>query len=480
MNKMKRILALLFVVVLTVSVFSSCKNKGNGTTTTEPETSGGSVSPKPSLVEELLPKTDYGAKEFKIITMEGYNETGHLIQNEDSSNAIDEVAFKRTCYINERFNVQLQLIQTNDLVRDVKLSYTNNDQLYNLIYPHPTTGITTLMTEGLLADLNTFNDLHLKREWWNQSQVENYTTNHKLYLGVSDYTITGQGFVGLVYNKEAYAAFEFQDDLYQMVKNGKWTIEALTQLVAAADNNTNEAERTSYGLIFHSGYTARWMYALGENILEKKDNSFVRGFSTTQMVKIADKLDALVNDRPNVLVMNADNATFHSTPMWTSFASGESLFLTYDIGVLYPMLSELSFEIGYLPLPILGETPDEDYRVICAGGLLGIPSDTEDAVMSSVILEALSIYSYEQLRPTFYNTILNGRLSSNMADAQMLDFLHSKKFFDFGYTLDANGDAIFMLSRCVITDQRPDSVAGYIVSNKDLLDAIKDLANNIK
>ncbi len=481
MNRSKRILILLCALMLTLSVFASCsKNKGDGSgTTAAPQNPSMTPSDEASLIEALLPETNYGGKEIKIITMEGYNTTGHLVQTEMTSDAVNRVAFDRTTYINERYDVVITLVENDNLVRDVKLSHDDGDKEYHLIYPHPTSGITTLMTEGLLCDLRSFDNLHLDREWWNQSQVENYTTNGKLYLGVSDYTITGQGFAGLVYNKEVYEAQAFTEDIYKIVMDGNWTIDLMIQMVEQANIDLNGAEGNAYGLIFHKGYAERFMYALGENILTKEDGKFVRGLTTKQMPTIAEKLHSLINNRPNVLVMNADNATFPLTQMWTSFASGNSLFLTFDIGVLYPMLNDLSFDVGYLPLPKLGESADEDYRVVCGGGLIGIPSDTEDAEMSSVILEALSIYSYEELRPAYYDSILNGKLATNADDGEMLEFLHSKKFFDFGYTLDANGDAKHMLARCVIDDQDPGTVAGYIVSNKPLLDAIKDLANTI-
>lgn len=164
--------------------------------------------------------------------------------------------------------------------------------------------------------------------------------------------------------------------------------------------------------------------------------------------------------------------------MWKIFSSGHSLFVTFDLGALYILLRDLDFEKGFLPLPKL-DTNQADYQVFCGAGFLGIPALAKDTEASSILLEALSYYSYKNLRTKFFDAILQGRLSKEPEDYEMLELMHEKKVFDVGYTLDQSGVAAQILQTVVVENKRT-SVSVYLRNKGNEIRQLEEIANELK
>ena len=94
-----------------------------------------------------------------------------------------------------------------------------------------------------------------------------------------------------------------------------------------------------------------------------------------------------------------------------------------------------------------------------------------------MVLESLSIYSYEYMRPEFFNTILLGRLSENQNDYEMLEYLHNNKFYDFGVTFDETGVAKNLLYRVLFSYNDVRAVTTYMRGHAGELQEVVDSAN---
>ena len=116
--------------------------------------------------------------------------------------------------------------------------------------------------------------------------------------------------------------------------------------------------------------------------------------------------------------------------------------------------------------------------MLCASGFSGIPALAPDVGQSAVILEILSRYSYREMRPTFFEAILQGRLADEPEDYEMLELMHAKKYFDFGVTLDAEEQVKNILYN-VVVDGQSRNISGYMRAKRADFDRLAELANNI-
>ena len=475
----KKWLSMLLCLLLAMTMLlTGCGEQNTGDPETKPETESAdeTVAEEDPLVT-LLPDTQYNS-EFVIFSANGDG----LVSFEEDGEPINSKIVERTLYLEERFKLAMSSTASGS-VDQIKTSHMAGGGEFDLIWPHPTDGIVDLMISGVLADLHDMEYQYLDQPWWNQSQVENYTANGKLYLGVNDMTITWQSLLGLVYNRDKYKDYGFEDDLHDVAMAKDFTVEYLETMLMNCQTDVNgegESSIAEYGLLFQTNSSRRWMWALGERILNKNsDGVFEVALKADSLTKMCSALYGLLYESGDVLVeATGPNATFPSSNLWTTFESGRALMTTFNIGSLYPLLRELDFDIGYLPLPKLNDE-QEDYLVVEASGMIAIPAVPRNLEMSSAVLEAFAIISYQDLRPTFFDVILMGRLSENPDDYEMLEFLHSSKFYDIGFTLDSNEDALGIINAVVVDKKAPDSAAIYLRSKKNLIDAIATLANTI-
>lgn len=84
----------------------------------------------------------------------------------------------------------------------------------------------------------------------------------------------------------------------------------------------------------------------------------------------------------------------------------------------------------------------------------------------------------------FFNSILLGRLSEKPDDYDMLNYLHSIKIFDFGFTFDAtNRIASNILYNVVITGKQNNAsraISAYLRGQKGYFDKLLESANSVE
>ena len=477
---MKKSFSIICLILAMLMLLSACQNDKpdigeSEHTETDLPTEGDNFS---------LPNVKYGGETFKILSVTDYNDRHYLVRDEYEGDAITDTVVERTAYIEETYDVELEFVGQNNPVDVISNSHMGGGKEFDMIDPHPTEGIATLFTEGLLSDLRSLQYVSVEEPWYNQSETSGYTVDGKLYLAVSDLTLTGQNFAGLVYNKDLYHSLgEPLGDLYQLVDDGAWTLEKLLTLSETFGSDVNSDDiydaNDQYGLVYHYGYTSNYMYGAGQHVLRKNDEGvFELAFNNQTLTKVAESLNGTLYGAGNhTFVGAALVSTFPSSDLWKIFSRGDALCLTFDFGGLYTLLRDLTFRKGYLPMPKYDET-QKDYEILCGAGFVGIPALVKNSEMSAVILEAMSYYSYKNLRPEFFESILMGKLAYDPADYKMLELMHEHKVFDIGYTLDSSGVATWILGATVI-ENKSTAVTAYMRGKKNQLNEIVNMANSL-
>lgn len=481
MKRFLKFTSLTLVLLMLVGVFSACgkkKDKGDdtGSGTTEAVTTA-----EVDVVAEYPTHPEWDQTEFHFLTDAGYNKERHFIDHEIDGDPIMDVSVARTLYIEENYKVDMIIHEDANLVTLIRNDFAAGGGSYDLIFPHPTSGMTALLTEGCFANFLDYSDvLTLDGAWYNSQQINDYTVNGKLYLMVSDYTILGQGMVGLVYNKEMYANYGFDLDLYALAKDGEWTYETMLTLLKPFESASDEGEDNKvYGLTLHEGYLNSWTAAFGESTLVKNaDGVYEMGYNTQRLSNIADSLYSLCWESNAVARGVCNNATYEQSVMFQNFKSGKALLTTYDVGGLYSLLRDVDFKIGILPTPKYDTDTQSEYRTLCASGGIALPAGGKDLEKSAIIFEALSRYSYRDLRPAYFEKILLGRLSESAQDYEMLEFIHNHKYFDIALTCQEAGDLSGII-RTVVVESQSKNISGYLRRKANVVTQLVDFVNTI-
>lgn len=413
-----------------------------------------------------------------------YTTNGVVYEDTIAGDPIMEQEYKRTLAFEEKYNCSVfsSGVTSQDVYSGLEAMQRMQSTDYDLVYPHPTDAICTMMTSGFFKDLNTVETMDLESEWYNQRQVSNYQTNGKLYLAASDITVTGQAFFAIVYNRANVAKYQFETSVKELVEAGNWTVETFNEMIAMTEfAGDNEDGTQIYGFSFNDVAIGRWIWALGGNILTKNsEGEFISGMTKNKVLSLANALHKLINTHGStVTVEGFANAGISSSNLYKYFTAGKSVFIMFDIGSNFTYLRDVEFEKGYAPLPKLDKA-QPDYYVNCASGLMAIPAVTTSFEESGLMFEFYARYSHVNLLPTFFETILGGRLSEFPEDYEMLNFLHSKKTFDVGYTLDEKGIFLNLLKLPVVTNKSPDAAAIILSSKSKDMKEILEIANDIE
>ena len=283
-------IALLLSVVTLLSV--SCGKKEPEET---PASTGGSNDPLASV-----PSADFD-RDFTILSAnycKGWSAAG--VKYEDvAGDPIAETIYKRTLAFEEKYNTTIYTtgVDPDSVYQGMYSSNMAGDPAYDLVLPHPTEGLATMMLNGWFSNLNEISSIDLSGDCYNQSQIENYMSNNKLYIATSDMIVTGQSFIALVYNRKLMENYSFEEDVQKLVMDKKWTMEKMNEMIAVTEfGGDNSDGSQTYGLAFNSASIGRWMYAMGESILVKsEDGTFEAGCNSTKMTDIAGKLNTLLN-----------------------------------------------------------------------------------------------------------------------------------------------------------------------------------------
>ena len=483
---MKKIVSVICLLMVCLLLVCSC-------TTTPPDTeeptddgevtTAGEKDPDDTgelSMEEAMPTYPKITREMTILHIGEERVLDSSYNPHQNGDAIDIVNYEAMQYIGELYNVDIIRRWQPKAEEVLQIQHFGGDT-DDVVTPHPTDGIVALMTQGILANLLEMDHLNLEADWWSQDQIKNFTTVGKLYVGVSDAAVWSQGINAFIYNKNLYEDLQFEDDVYKLVDDGKWTFEKLYEMISQSSSDTMGDESTKrFGLCMWENATTGWVYAMGERILDKnEDGSFSLGYNVDGLETVASQvLKLTVNQKDNILRGTEYNGTIAKSKIWQTFKEGRALFMNFDVS-LYTMFYDLQdFKFGFLPTPKLNEEQD-NYMAFTAAGFYAIPAAAENLEHSAIILEAYSVYSHYEMLPTYFNEILLGRLSEQPEDYRMLELIHKSKVYDLGYTLDEGGDARTFLATAMKT-QNAKSAVVFLRQNESLLNSLVEFANTLE
>lgn len=495
-SKKARALALLLGMLMLFACFAtSCANddeddpQNTQQTTTAPKVDDGDDE-KEANIESWLPIRDYGVAggvgQVNYLIYDTYANKYMLVQHEDSEDPLRSQAYSRTQKVEEKFNIYLNVLEETDCAGKLQASVMGQGGEYDIIYPAPGQQMT-MLENNLLTDLMTYENIHTDEPWWNQS-VETFTFNDRLYFAAADYSICGQGLVGLIYNRDLFKDLQLDRkyDINKLVEDKEWTMEVLREIAMQHGDDLNNDDKytldDSYGMIYQNYHTNGYYWSMGGTVVTKDENgNYDLSISLDRCSKMADALYDLVYSSDNkVYVMpNCSWSQFETSDGWKAYKKGDSLFMSFEFGALFTCLQSVSFDLGYAPLPLL-DTDQEDYYSLCGAGFFMIPKKSSDPERNSIILEALCIDSYANFRPTFFKTVLLGRLANMEEDYAMLERLHESKVYDLGYSMAQGGSNSILASVIESKNKQIASmVRGHWSDMKKIIENIDDLCEGL-
>lgn len=444
MKKTTRLLAAILAVA-SVSVFAaSCAEKadkddaGSVTTAEIAETMPEEeIDPRLLLSDNIPDDVKFGGDDFVVLCQEGHEDDIYI--EEMSGDIVEDTIFQRNQEIAGRFDIKFvdEFSDYSSMSTKMKNSITAGDDYYDLILHHCVqAGLDSL--NGLFANWYDVEYMDFTAPWYPQFSIKDLTINNRMYITVSDLTISCIENTYCMYYDKVYADNWNITDLYTTVNNGEWTIDKLIELTKDVYEDTNGNGKSDKEDFFGYNGNCRsnavtYLWAFNQPIIEIDDEyNFEIVFNSQKTMDILDKVRVLFWEDQGSYVSDEHGGGAEA------FKNGHGIFLTGTMGNATGMLREYENDYGIIPYPKWDEAQDA-YRTMSDGNfdVVLIPITVNDTAKVGAVAHALGCYSYKYVIPNYYDIALKVKGTRDEESVAILDMILDGRVIDFAYCYDA-------------------------------------------
>lgn len=486
----KRVLAAILAAMMLVPTLASCSESNAGTNTDE--TKGASADTnnvgaeetvpeeeltdlqKRQLISDDLPDTKWDGAEFRVYTSNASfaDYEGEIVAEEITGDACNDAVYNRNIKIEDRFDVKIAVSSDSapqDMPRTLSQSGTDD---YHVVAFYDYVASTPITNEALLSWTETPYQ-NLEKPWHNKLANDGATVNNRLYAICSDLSYTSMTFTHTFFaNLDLLDQYGYQrDDLYNMVLEGKWTIDNFVSMIESMYKDTNGDGKADKDDVYGFGYSIWnpadvWFTAFGGQMVSiNSEGKLDITFMNDKTISIMEKLFSFHFDFQgyNSLATQYDEETY--------FVSDKLVFAPMRFQAAYTDLRDMEAEYTMLPYPKWDEAQEAYYtNADDKFSVFGLPMPSYNNLeFVSMIFEALCAESYKTVYPAYYDTALKGKYSTDKVTAEIVDLTMAGRKFDFAFQF---GTTIFMripyMLRDLLQDQNPNISSAYKKIQKPL------------
>ena len=420
--KKSRTTAFLLLLAILLSACGQGAGDGKETTSSSGDTSDTAEETTGNDLYSDLPTGDYGGAEFNIFntTMGWANSTLDL--ESMTGDVLDDAMYQRTRKVEDNLGVKINVTEMEiwgGAPNHVKSVIMAGDGSYDAIYMSALEA-APMMSENLFHDLYDVKELNFDKPWWDTRTRKYYEIDGQLFMAHGDAQINYyEGLWSIYFNKQ------FIDDLkldspYDLVRDGKWTMDAMkTQMSAATkdlDGNGKMDQNDRFGCISHDGSALAFLHGCDERGIEIVNGKYAFN-------NVDDRMFDVITAIQNNIFTNKEEMLRVDDK--TLFVSGHSLFYGEVLGNA-KVLRGMDTDFGIIPFPKYDEAQENYVSYISPASvalLLPVSLNDEQLSRSATVMENFNALSYETVLPAYYDITLTGKSLRDNESSEMLNIM---------------------------------------------------------
>lgn len=471
---------LLAALTLVPAVMTSCGGDETTTTDIKADTGTNAVTEAITepvdaldarvLVDDGVETVDYNGAPFRIVTSDGQTEYYWL--EAETGEVVDDAIFRRNSRVSERFNIDLQVTFDEgyrDSSNHIVSLVSAGDDAIELVAMHA-------VECGLLGLQNYFYNwyniphINFDQPWWSESSKNDLSYNGVAPVAVGDFVLSALASTYCTFYNKTLAADYDLPDMYQVVRDGKWTIDYLVKTTKDIYNDVNGNSQVDaedfYGFASDTrSNTDTYLWAFDNPIFTRKNNKPVYSYKTE---KINDIVAKLVDTFTSYQGITTDFGA-----SWNYgrdiFAESRAIFANAMLKHSLTALADMKDDFGFLPYPKWDEA-QEEYHTLVDGShqALAVPTTVVNTDMVGAVTEVLNAESWKTVIPAYYDVALKVKATRDNESVEMIDMVANSRKFDFGYIYDGWEGASFILSG-LISSKDTDFESTYAKKEKAIV-----------
>ena len=457
--KKNRILSLLLAALMLVSVtaLAACSDSGkkpDDTTaapsvtnpaevTTVPEET---TAPDPTLIDDLPTDVRFEGETFNVLSHDHAAsaiawQVIDIYTEEENGERINDAVYARNLAMEERFGVKVTQ-QLESTPADVMRLAINSGSDEISVYQTTVQNQASAATNGWILNLLKLDYLDFDKAWWDKSANDSLSFDGRMFYAIGDSQINAlRATWAVFFNKKLIGDVAEIPNLYDVVREGKWTIDLLKQYGQMIEQDVDgdgqmtwkPGESTDiFGLGLQNEVALPLLLGTGEKIIQIKDGAVEYNLNSDRIMNAMEAIwNFLTQDK--TWIVNANNYSYSN--LWIEF---RNLFMQDQMGFFMGHLStpvliagEMQSDFGILPFPKVFEEQNGYYSTFQYNNAhaLSLPK-TIDQKKIPLLTEAYTMLSHTTVRPAFYDFTLTLRASRDVDSGEMLDIIYSNRNLD--------------------------------------------------
>jgi hypothetical protein len=465
MKMMKKLLCLSLVFAMLFASLAGCSDNASPSndtaapdTTAAPADDTAAEDGATAFIEPEIPSdADFGGEKFNIIYPEWSLYEKYLTTDELTGDVMNDALFNRTYAVEDRLNVDIEFITVgyiDTILTEVSNTVKTGDAAYDMAVTHCINGLIGLMTGGYLMDWNDIPHVNFSNPYWNQSINTTLTIDGITPFAASDMLIADPN---VIYYNRDIADNNGLPDVYQMVRDGEWTLDKMIELSNAVVSDLNGDSKMNlndqYGIIGQEGWPLiSFLYGCDQYVTSFDESGApVIALKNERTVQIVEKMYSLFCEGNRAFTSGVNDR-------YIEFERFHALFYTLSLSSM-EQYRETEVNYGILPFPKL-DTNQENYVSLNWTGLQCIPVTCKNAQMTGMVSELLASESRKQVLPAYFDVLLAGKIARDADTKEMLDIIFSTCVYDFGLNFSNQNDLLYIVPK-LITAKSTD-VASFV------------------
>ncbi len=444
---MKKILILILAVLMILPLIASCEKGGAEETGTQPVATEAATADEDDAVREeitayvkdIAADVDFSGRDFNMITRDDEASSNFPKKEEETGIIEEDAVYFRQRDVEEYcgINIDYVLVENGEVVGDQVISeVTAGGSSYDLVCGSIQTTGQMLLNSSVIREVDNLDYVDLDREWWVPALRDDYSICGRLFFLTGPIVVQNyQDTTCILFNKKVTEMFGIKDgDIYDAVRDGKWTIDKMTEIASVVPENPDFTGTWRY--VSPTGYA--WIFAAGLKItqFDEEGKPSVAEALPIEISNLSDKLCPIFSNKAETAGTNykaneSPESVYGVETLDDLFIDNKALFkFAYTRSAMDMRKYDVSF--GIIPMPKATES-QKDYCSYARMGMdsaVYIPRTVGDVKMTDAIIEALGALSQVYVKEAYYEKLLKGQSVFDLESREMIDIIMETKVYD--------------------------------------------------
>lgn len=471
MNITKRMLPLLTLVLLLASCGDAASDPITTQAVTDAQTdiavSETEEADPTAIYDPKLEAVDFGGDVFNVIYGDNDFEPNlDVCAAETNGEPLNDAIFKRNLAIKEKYNVDVtwERFEYGTAHSRLTQSVKAGDDVYDMTINNGVYSFQ-LATQGFLMQLDEVPHLDFSKPYWNDGMLAGASINGRNYFAYSDINIHALGATPCVLFNKPVAEQHDIDDLYQLVVDGKWTFDKMTEYIKMItrdlDGDGKITESDMHGFIGNTFVIDCFLSGTGYQTISKDaDDLPILNIQSEEYYNIVGAIQKVCSEETGSFICDRYSGVDREYAPMDALEQDRALFWIANLkGVERMRNMESAF--GILPIPKLNEA-QKDYKIhyqANIGGAMSVPVTVSNPDMVGTILEDMSYLSMRDVKPAYIDVLLEGKFLRDEESLVTLEIMFDSYYSDIGFMTGSSGVTILDDLRALVKDNRGDYVS---------------------